>query len=63
MTKSWNILKDGYITLEVHGLPNILVYETCICGYVGCLYSYSNDSNTVYTANDAISLGVEEKGS
>ncbi len=44
-----------HITLEVHGLSNILVYETCICGYVGCIYSYTNDPNTVYTDNDAIS--------
>ncbi len=54
-TRWWNILKDGYIALKVHGLPNILVYETCICGCVECIYSYSKDSNTVFTDNDAIS--------
>ncbi len=36
--------------------PFSKMYETCICGYVGCLYSYSNDPNNMYTDNDAISL-------
>ncbi len=32
--------------------------EVMICGYVGCIYSYTNDPNTVYTDNDAISQYV-----